>query len=68
MKDTTIWQAYRSQVYESLTRGADALFNLADALMAESQAKSLAELSLSPFVFVNDIGDQFLMKKGTDLP
>jgi DDE superfamily endonuclease len=49
MKDTTIWQAYRSEVYESLTRGADALFNLADALLAESQGKSLAQLSLSPF-------------------
>src|SRR5438309_249806 len=49
MKDTTIWQTYRSQVYESLTRGADALFNLADALLAESQGKSLAQLSLSPF-------------------
>lgn len=49
MKDTTIWQAYRQEAYESLTRGADALFNLADALLCESQAKSLAELSLSPF-------------------
>jgi hypothetical protein len=49
MQDTTIWQAYRKQVYESFTRGADALFNLADALLAESQAKSLAQLSLSPF-------------------
>lgn len=49
MKDTTIWQDYRSEVYESMTRGADALFNLADALLCESQAKSLAQLSLSPF-------------------
>lgn len=49
MKDTTIWQTYRKQVYESFTRGADALFNLADALLAESQAKSLAQLSLSPW-------------------
>jgi hypothetical protein len=49
MKDTTIWQTYRSQVYESFTRGADALFTLADALLAESQGKSLAQLSLSPF-------------------
>ncbi len=48
MKDTT-WQDYRNQIYESFTRGADALFNLADALLAESQAKSLAELSLSPW-------------------
>jgi len=43
MKDTTIWQTYRREVYESLTRGADALFNLADALLAESQGKSLAQ-------------------------
>src|SRR3989440_2142656 len=49
MQDTTLSQTYRSQVYESFTRGADALFNLADALLAESQGKSLAELSLSPF-------------------
>jgi hypothetical protein len=39
----------RQQVYDSLERGADALFNLADALLCESQAQSLPELSLSPF-------------------
>ena len=39
----------RQQVYESFDRGADALFNLADALLCESQAQSLPELSLSPF-------------------
>jgi DDE superfamily endonuclease len=39
----------RQQVYESFERGADALFNLADALLCESQAQSLPELSLSPF-------------------
>src|SRR5689334_7241258 len=49
MKDTTIWQTYRNEVYKSFTRGADSLFNLVDALLAESQAKSLAQLSLSPF-------------------
>src|SRR5947207_2243095 len=27
MKDTTIWQDYRSEVYESMTRGADALLH-----------------------------------------
>jgi hypothetical protein len=48
MKDTTVWQAYRHEVYASFTRGGDALFNLADALLSESQARSLAELSLSP--------------------
>ena len=39
----------RQQLYESLERGADALFNLGDALLSESQAQSLPELSLSPF-------------------
>src|SRR5437667_9885958 len=39
----------RQQVYESFDRGADALCNLADALLSESQAQSLPELSLSPF-------------------
>ena len=39
----------RQQIYDCLPRGADALFNLADALLAESQAQSLPELSLSPF-------------------
>jgi hypothetical protein len=39
----------RQQVYESMPRGADALFNLSDALLCESQAHSLPELSLSAF-------------------
>src|SRR5437016_14410548 len=39
----------RQQLYTSFERGADALFNLADALLCESQAQSLPELSLSPF-------------------
>src|SRR2546428_8896647 len=39
----------RQQLYESLERGADALFNLSDALLSESQAQSLPELSLAPF-------------------
>src|SRR5947209_6999991 len=38
----------RQQLYASFERGADALFNLADALLCESQAQSLPELSLSP--------------------
>src|SRR5881409_1800820 len=38
----------RQQVYDCMERGADALFNLADALLCESQAQSLPELSLSP--------------------
>ena len=39
----------RQQVYDCFERGADALFNLADALLSESQAQSLPELSVSPF-------------------
>jgi hypothetical protein len=39
----------RQQLYASFERGADALFNLGDALLCESQAQSLPELSLSPF-------------------
>jgi DDE superfamily endonuclease len=39
----------RQQLYTSFERGADALFNLGDALLCESQAQSLPELSLSPF-------------------
>jgi hypothetical protein len=39
----------RQQLYASMERGADALFNLGDALLCESQAQSLPELSLSPF-------------------
>jgi hypothetical protein len=38
----------RQQLYASFERGADALFNLSDALLSESQAQSLPELSLSP--------------------
>jgi hypothetical protein len=39
----------RQQLYASFERGGDALFNLADALLCESQAQSLPELSLSPW-------------------
>jgi DDE superfamily endonuclease len=39
----------RQQVYDCMERGADALFNLADALLCESQAQSLPELSLSAY-------------------
>jgi hypothetical protein len=39
----------RQQLYSSFERGADALFNLGDALLSESQAQSLPELSLSAF-------------------
>ena len=43
-----LWQQVREQVYGCFKRAGDALFNLTDALLSESQAKSLAELSLSP--------------------
>jgi hypothetical protein len=44
-----ILQAFRHRLYECLERGADGLFNLADALLSQPQAQSLAQLSLSPF-------------------
>lgn len=40
--------AFRHQVYNCFERGADALFNLCDALLCETQARSLPELSYSP--------------------
>lgn len=39
----------RHQVYDCFERGADALFNLCDALLSEPHARSLPELSYSPF-------------------
>jgi DDE superfamily endonuclease len=39
----------RQQIYRCFERSRDALFNLSDALLSESQARSLPELSLSPF-------------------
>ncbi len=45
----TILQHFRQQVYESFEQAGDALFNLADALLCESQAGSLPELSCSVF-------------------
>lgn len=44
----TMLKQVRQQLYASFERRADALFDLTDALLCESQAKSLAELSLSP--------------------
>ena len=45
----TTFKGIRQQVYGSFERGADALFNLCDALLSESQARSVPELSQSPF-------------------
>lgn len=39
---------FRQQAYRCFERGADALFNLCDALLSEPQARSLVELSQSP--------------------
>ena len=43
------FQEIRQQIYDTFERGADALFNLCDALLSDPQARSLPELSLSPF-------------------
>ena len=40
---------FRCAAYTCFTRAADALMNVADALLTETRARSLAELSLSPF-------------------
>jgi hypothetical protein len=42
-------ETFRQQVYGCFERSQDALFNLCDALVSEPQARSLPELSLSPF-------------------
>lgn len=42
------WNEFRHAVSGSFLRGKDALFNLLDALVSESEAQSLVELSLSP--------------------
>jgi hypothetical protein len=39
----------RQQMYGCFERSRDALFNVSDALLSESQARSLPELSLSVF-------------------
>jgi hypothetical protein len=44
-----IWTRIRQQVYGCFSRSADALFELVDALTSESAARSLPELSQSPF-------------------
>jgi hypothetical protein len=45
----TTLQEFRQEIYGCFDRAADALFNTVDALIAETQAKSFPELSLSPF-------------------
>ncbi len=46
MNDTTL-EHVREEIYACFERAGDALFNLVDALLCESQAQSLPELSLS---------------------
>ena len=47
--DVTTLQSYRQQTYDCFKLAGDALFNMVDALISETQAKSFPELSLSPF-------------------
>jgi hypothetical protein len=39
---------FRSEIYSAFSKAKDSLMNTADALMTETQAQSLPELSLSP--------------------
>lgn len=48
MNDTTL-KDFRHAIYNSFLRSRDALFELMDALLSEDHARSLPELSLSPF-------------------
>jgi hypothetical protein len=47
--DCNILSDFRRLSYACFTRAADALMNVADALLTETRARSLAQLSLSPF-------------------
>ena len=47
--DSNTLSEFRRSAYTCFTRAADALMNVADALLTETRARSLAELSLSPF-------------------
>ena len=47
--DSNTLSEFRRSAYACFTRAADALMNTADALLTETRARSLAELSLSPF-------------------
>lgn len=40
---------FRNRLFDCFCRAGDALFNIMDALLSETAARSLAELSLSPF-------------------
>jgi hypothetical protein len=47
--DSNILAAFRHDLYGCFVRAGDALINTVDALLTETRAHSLAELSLSPF-------------------
>lgn len=47
--DCNTLSGFRRLSYACFTRAADALMNVADALLTETRARSLAQLSLSPF-------------------
>ncbi len=47
--DSNILNEFRCCVYKCFNRAADALMDASDALLTESRARSVAELSLSPF-------------------
>ena len=47
--DSNTLSQFRRSAYACLTRAGDALMNTADALLTQTQARSLPELSLSPF-------------------
>ena len=44
-----ILSKFRQQAYTCLESRADALFSLCDGLLSETHARSLPELSLSPY-------------------
>lgn len=47
--DSNTLSEFRHSAYACFSRAADALMNVTDALLTETRARSLAELSLSPF-------------------
>ena len=47
--DSSTFTSFRGAIYGCFGNAADALMNVVDALLTETQARSLAELSLSPF-------------------
>ena len=49
MDNTTLQDIRQQIIYTCFERAGDALFNVVDALVSESQAQSLPELSLSAF-------------------